>query len=93
MQRDGVALFVRLAVEGWWPAIPAAPSLPVASLVRRDRDHRAALAQVVADRAGRIGLVRQDHVRSVARTTTSSGNAQAGHDVGNGTPARVATMH
>jgi hypothetical protein len=39
---------------------------------------------VVADRPGRVGLIRQDHVRPGARTTTLSGNTQTGHDVGEG---------
>ncbi|ANS70670.1 transposase subunit [Streptomyces lincolnensis] len=83
---DGVALLVGLAVEGRRPASAAALSQPVASLVRRDRDHRpdAALAQVFPDRAGRIGLVGKDHVRPGAGSSARPGNAQAGHDVREG---------
>jgi hypothetical protein len=40
--------------------------------------------QVGADCAGRIGLVRQDHVRSGAGSSSSPGNAQACRDVGEG---------
>lgn len=83
---DGVALPVCLPVEGRWPAALAAPSQPVSALVSGDGDHcpDAALAQVLADRAGRVRLVRQDHVRSGAWPSSVAGNPQAGHDIGEG---------
>lgn len=47
------AMLVGKAVEGRWPAAPAASTQPVGLLVRRDGNHRteAARAWVLADRA------------------------------------------
>jgi hypothetical protein len=62
---DGVAPFVCLAVEGRRPAAATAEAFAVGGLVGWLRDHRpdSALAQVVADRAVRVCLVGQDHLR------------------------------
>ncbi|MGW4566442.1 hypothetical protein ACWEN3_29935, partial [Streptomyces sp. NPDC004561] len=50
---DGVALFVGVAVEGWWPAAAASLAQSATALVRWDRDDRpdAAFARVFADGA------------------------------------------
>lgn len=67
-------------VEGRRPATGLSAPLPVGLPVGSFRDHRpdAASAQVVADLAGGVGLVGQDHVRPGTRTTALSGNTQAG---------------
>lgn len=83
---DGVALFVGLAVEGWWSAASAASAEPVAALVCGDGDHGpdAALAQVFADGAGGVCLVGEDHVRPGAGSSSPTGDPQAGHELGKG---------
>ncbi len=75
-----------LAVEGGWSAAPAAPPQPVAALIGRDGDHRpdTTLAQVLANRAGGVRLIGQDHVRPGAWPSSPTRNAKAGHDVSEG---------
>lgn len=71
---DGVALLVGLSVEGWWPAASAAPTEPVAALVwGGDHCPDAALAQVLADRAGGVRLAGQAQVRPRARPSSPTG--------------------
>lgn len=81
---DGVALLVCLAVKGGRAPASAASPRPVDVLVRPDRDDSpdATAAQVPADRAGRIRLVGQDHVRPCAGRASRAWDAQAGHYFG-----------
>lgn len=80
---DRVALLVRLRVEGRRSAAGTASPQTVADLVGRlgDDSVDAALAEVTADRAGRVRAVREDGIRPGPRSPASaSRNTDGGHD-------------
>lgn len=83
---DRVALLVGLAVEGWWPATPAAASQTVAALIGRHGDDRpdAAPPEVFTDGPRRIRLVCEDCRWPGPGPSTPSGNAQPRHHVSEG---------
>lgn len=79
---DGVPLLVGGLVEGGWAASGTAPSPAVRDLVGRLRDDcpDPAVAQVVADRAGRIRLVGQDGAGPNPWPSALSWDSDLGHD-------------
>jgi hypothetical protein len=80
---DRVALLVRLGVEGRRATAGATSPQTVTDLVGRLRNDCAdpALAQLPADRTGRIRAIRQDGLRAGSRSATSTPrNVDACHD-------------
>jgi len=70
---DGVAPFVGLAVEGWWPPTEAGPAQATGDLVGRlgDRGRDPPAAQGRSNPAGRIRLIRHDPCRPGSRSPTA----------------------
>lgn len=81
---DGVPLLVGGLAECWWPATSAAEALRIGDLVCGlwDDCTDPPLAQVFADRAGGIRLVRKDHRGPRSRSTARAGDTYPCHDLG-----------